>query len=108
MAPDTMPNGHGHTNSKPNGISKNTHGSTISHAARQGRPKDPIAIIGISAKFGGSATDSSKLWELVVTGKSAWSPIPKDRFDVKSSYHADKDRPGRVCCIQRFLSFYVA
>ncbi|KAL2169361.1 hypothetical protein VTG60DRAFT_6135 [Thermothelomyces hinnuleus] len=49
----------------------------------------------MSAKFGGSASNPSKLWDMVRDGKSAWSPIPKDRFDVDSFYHPDKDRPGR-------------
>jgi hypothetical protein len=98
MAPGAVPNGHHHANGMTNGTPYNTPNTTNGRAARHGGPRDPIAIIGISAKFGGSATDPSKLWDMIAKGESAWSPIPKDRFDVKSFYHADKDRPGRVRC----------
>lgn len=56
----------------------------------------PIAIIGMACRFGGEATSPSKLWDLCAAGKDGWSPIPKDRFDVQSLYHADKTRVGRV------------
>ncbi|AEO58697.1 polyketide synthase [Thermothelomyces thermophilus ATCC 42464] len=80
----------------PNGSASHTTANGINgHAAGRPRPREPIAIIGMSAKFGGSASSPSKLWDMVRDGKSAWSPIPKDRFDVDSFYHPDKDRPGR-------------
>lgn len=108
MAPGILTNDYEHTNSATNG---HTNGSTYN--VRNGnadeataipndpsngrtRSREPIAIIGISAKFGGSATSPSRLWDMVYEGRNAWSPIPKDRFDVNSFYHADKDRPGRV------------
>ncbi len=69
--------------------------SNNGHANTGARPRAPIAIIGMGAKFGGTATSPSKLWDMVAERRSAWSPIPKDRFDVNSFYHADKDRPGR-------------
>lgn len=80
-----------------NGINGNHLGNGMNgYAAGRSRHRDPVAIVGMSAKFGGTANDTSGLWDMVAGGKSAWSPIPKDRFDVKSFYHADKDRPGRV------------
>jgi hypothetical protein len=47
----------------------------------------PIAIIGMSCRFPGNATSPEKLWELVSQGRSAWSEIPKDRFNNDSFYH---------------------
>jgi acyl transferase domain-containing protein len=47
----------------------------------------PIAIIGISCRFPGDATNPEKLWKLVFEGRSAWSEIPKDRFNQKAFYH---------------------
>lgn len=99
MTSESKSNGYGHTNGisndTMNGASHNGSGSH-SQRAQTSRPRDPIAIVGISAKFGGSATNASKLWDMIAGGETAWSPIPKERFDVKSFYHPDKDRLGRV------------
>ena len=100
----SVPNGYSHANGAANGTMNGTsHDGTNSHGrpAHTSRPRDPIAIVGISAKFGGSATDASKLWDMVAGGETAWSPIPKERFDVRSFYHPDKNRLGRV---RSFLS----
>lgn len=55
-----------------------------------------IAIIGMSCRFPGDATSPSKLWDLCAGGREGWSTIPEDRFDVKSLYHEDHERVGRV------------
>lgn len=61
-----------------------------------GPPTEPIAIIGMSCRFGGDATSPTKLWDLCVNGRDSWTPIPTARFDGKSLYHPDQSRPGRV------------
>ncbi|KUI53493.1 Lovastatin diketide synthase LovF [Cytospora mali] len=55
---------------------------------------EPIAIIGMSCKFGSDATSPEKLWEMVSKGGSAWSEIPSSRFNWKGSYHPDSERRG--------------
>jgi len=55
----------------------------------------PIAIVGMACRFGGDVTNPSKLWELCVSGRDCWTPIPEDRFDVKGLYHKDHTRVGR-------------
>jgi hypothetical protein len=55
----------------------------------------PIAIVGMACRFGGDVTNPSKLWELCVSGRDGWTPIPEDRFDVKGLYHKDHTRVGR-------------
>lgn len=55
----------------------------------------PIAIVGMACRFGGDVTNPSKLWDLCVSGRDGWTPIPKDRFDVKALYHKDRARLGR-------------
>ena len=59
----------------------------------------PIAIVGMSCRFAGDATCPSKLWEVCVNGKSAWSPVPADRFDADAIYDPDPEKPGRVSWI---------
>jgi hypothetical protein len=68
---------------------------TDQDAARSGAPI-PIAIVGMACRFGGDVDSPSKLWDLCAAGKDGWSPIPEQRFDVKSLYHEDKNRIGRV------------
>ena len=56
----------------------------------------PIAIIGMSCRFPGDATDPEKLWDFVVNARSAWSEIPETRFNQEAWYHPSKDNPGTV------------
>lgn len=76
-------------------------GNTNSHAqpSLSAGPM-PVAIIGMSCRFGGDATSPSKLWDLCTSGKDSWSPIPAERFDRKSLYDKTKGRPGRVSYLE--------
>lgn len=56
----------------------------------------PIAIIGIGGRFPGSASNPEKLWELISEGRSAWSEVPKDRFNIDAFYHPHAERQGTV------------
>ncbi|KAH9895432.1 putative polyketide synthase [Xylariomycetidae sp. FL2044] len=53
---------------------------------------EPIAIIGMSCKFSGGASGPEKLWDLMASGKTGWSKIPADRFDLKGVYHHNHER----------------
>ena len=56
----------------------------------------PIAIIGMSCRFPGGASDIKKLWSMVSEGRSAWSKIPESRFNVDAFYHPNPDRTDTV------------
>lgn len=56
----------------------------------------PIAIIGMSCRFPGDAINPEKLWEFCANAKSAWSEIPKSRFNQEAWYHPSKENPGTV------------
>ncbi len=58
---------------------------------------EPIAIIGMSCKFSGGATSPEKLWDLMASGKTGWSEIPEDRYDLKGVYHPNNERTSTVC-----------
>ncbi|KAI5866390.1 hypothetical protein GGS23DRAFT_556890 [Durotheca rogersii] len=62
------------------------------HSSKLSRP---IAIVGMACRFPGGASNPSKLWDLCAAGKDGWSPIPSDRFDVKSLYDANSEAIGR-------------
>ncbi|KAI0015263.1 polyketide synthase [Xylariomycetidae sp. FL0641] len=68
----------------------------ITRESHTGSPSGaPIAIVGLSCKFGGDATSPSKLWDLCTSAKDAWSPIPHERFDAAGLYDERKGKPGR-------------
>jgi acyl transferase domain-containing protein len=56
----------------------------------------PIAIVGMSCKFAGDATNPERLWEMLSEGRSAWSPIPSARFNLDGVYHANHEHVGTV------------
>ena len=56
----------------------------------------PIAIVGMSCRFPGGATDVEKLWKMCAESRDAWSSIPEDRFNLNGYYHPDSSRAGAV------------
>ncbi|KAJ5609196.1 type I iterative polyketide synthase [Penicillium herquei] len=57
---------------------------------------EPIAIIGMSCKFSGGASNPEKLWNLMASGKTGWSEIPEDRYNLKGVYHANHERTSNT------------
>lgn len=88
-------------------LPKATPNGTASSHGHDGKPGDasglgtiaefPIAIVGMSCRFGGDATSPSKLWDLCVSGKDSWSPIPETRFNNEAWYDEDASKIGKVC-----------
>lgn len=62
----------------------------------QGSDLMPIAVVGMSCRFPGDAVNPSKLWDMLLEGKSAWSPIPKGKFNADAFFHPNPDRNGAV------------
>lgn len=56
--------------------------------------KMPIAIVGMSCRFPGDATDLERLWQLCAEGRSAWSEIPEDRFKHTAFFHPQPENRG--------------
>ncbi|KAL4971435.1 hypothetical protein BDW66DRAFT_165239 [Aspergillus desertorum] len=55
---------------------------------------EPIAIIGLSCRFGGDASHPEKLWKMLAEGRSAWSEVPLSRYGHKGQYHPDNAKLG--------------
>lgn len=55
-------------------------------------PNAPIAIIGMSCRFAGDVNSPDKLWDLLAEGRSAWSEIPEDRFNIKGFHHPNFEK----------------
>lgn len=58
---------------------------------------EPIAIIGIAARFAKDAVSVEGLWDILLESRSTWSPIPKERFNSEAFYHPDPEHGGTVC-----------
>lgn len=60
------------------------------HLANEEESRGPmqskIAIVGMSCRMPGGATDTEKFWELLESGLDVHRRIPADRFDVDSHY----------------------
>ncbi len=59
-------------------------------STKGGGPRGPlqskIAIVGMSVRMPGGATDNEKFWEILEQGKDVHRKIPADRFDVESHH----------------------
>jgi hypothetical protein len=53
---------------------------------------EPLAVVGMACRFAGGVTSPDKLWDLVSSGRDAWSEVPSDRFNQKAFYHPDSQR----------------
>ncbi|KAL2821358.1 hypothetical protein BDW59DRAFT_164238 [Aspergillus cavernicola] len=54
----------------------------------------PIAIVGMSFRFPGDVNNQQKLWELCAERRSAWSEIPKGRFNGDGFLHPSREHLG--------------
>lgn len=81
-----------------NGDSNGSNGHTVDmeYEPGGGPAGFPIAIIGMSCRLPGEATNPEKLWELCAQGRDAWSPIPHSRFNSEAFYDRDHERMGTV------------
>ncbi|KAF2108938.1 hypothetical protein BDV96DRAFT_652537 [Lophiotrema nucula] len=97
-------NGHGSSISNGNGISHRANSmppsgdanAKTSTTSSRAECEFPIAIVGMSCRFAGDATSPSKLWDLCLNGKDAWSSIPNERFNLQDWYHENPTKAGRT------------
>ncbi|QKX55823.1 uncharacterized protein TRUGW13939_02921 [Talaromyces rugulosus] len=50
---------------------------------------EPIAIIGMGCRLPGGATSTSKLWDLLLKGRSGYCQVPSSRFETSLFHHPD-------------------
>lgn len=55
----------------------------------RGTTQSKLAIVGMSFRLPGGATDTDKFWELLESGLDVSQVIPASRFDIESHFDAD-------------------
>ena len=56
---------------------------------------EPIAVIGLGCRFPG-AKDPEAFWQLLRSGTSAISEVPKERWDIDRYYDPEPGTPGKM------------
>ncbi len=57
---------------------------------------EPIAIIGMSGRFPGSASTPEAFWDLLQNGVDAITEVPKDRWHIDDYYDPEPKVPGKI------------
>ena len=103
LSQDVDPNGYLSKERRPASANLNGYKDTQHRIATVAPPYSvagdgvmPTAIVGMSCRFPGGASDVEKFWNLVSEGRSAWSRVPEDRFNVDAFYHPNADRIDTV------------
>ncbi|KAL5087928.1 hypothetical protein Trisim1_007334 [Trichoderma cf. simile WF8] len=76
--------------------------------ATAGNDGTSIAITGLSCRFPGDGDNPGNYWKLVSEGKSAWSTIPKERFNGDAFWAGGKKGHGSVTKSGHFLKHDVS
>lgn len=61
----------------------------------------PIAVVGLAGRFPGDATSARNLRDMCYQGRSAWSEIPRDRFNADAYFHPNPSKSG---CVRTIFS----
>jgi acyl transferase domain-containing protein len=57
---------------------------------------EPVAIIGMSCRFGGGMDDVHRYWNGLLAGIDAVTPAPADRWDAAHWFSADPAQAGKI------------
>ncbi|PTB74995.1 polyketide synthase [Trichoderma longibrachiatum ATCC 18648] len=55
---------------------------------------EPLAIIGMACQFPQEGDNNENFWKMLMTGKSAMTPVPKNRFNMDGHFHPDVEHGG--------------
>ncbi|UKZ52827.1 Type I Iterative PKS [Trichoderma virens] len=55
---------------------------------------EPLAIIGMACRFPQEGDNNENFWKMLMSGKSAMTPFPQNRFNMDGHYHPDVEHGG--------------
>ncbi|MEV5651698.1 type I polyketide synthase [Nocardia sp. NPDC052254] len=71
--------------------------STTHRVSRRASTDEPIAIVGIGARFPGGVRSAEDLWDLMLAGRDVIGDFPGDRgWDLDRLFDTDPGKPGTV------------
>ncbi|KAF4499910.1 polyketide synthase [Fusarium agapanthi] len=56
--------------------------------------EDPVCIVGMACRLPGGIRSSEDLWDFMIQKKSAYGPVPADRYNIDGFYHPQSNRSG--------------
>lgn len=62
---------------------------------------EPLVIVGMASRFPQEGDNNENFWNLLMEGRSAMTPFPKEKIDMDGHYHPDPEHGGTV----RFWNF---
>lgn len=54
----------------------------------------PVAIVGMACRFPEDATSPQAFYDMLSNGRSAWGEVPKNRYNIDSYWHPNRERIG--------------
>ncbi|KAF5620208.1 polyketide synthase [Fusarium sp. NRRL 52700] len=55
---------------------------------------DPVCIVGMACRLPGGIRSPDDLWDFMIQKKSAYGPVPADRYNIDGFYHPQSNRSG--------------
>nr|ALQ32794.1 putative polyketide synthase [Fusarium bulbicola] len=56
--------------------------------------EDPVCIVGMACRLPGGIRSPDDLWDFMIQKKSAYGPVPADRYNIDGFYHPQSNRSG--------------
>ncbi|KLP20845.1 putative polyketide synthase [Fusarium fujikuroi] len=56
--------------------------------------EDPLCIVGMACRLPGGIRSPDDLWDFMIQKKSAYGPVPADRYNINGFYHPQSNRSG--------------
>ncbi|CZR44814.1 putative polyketide synthase [Fusarium proliferatum ET1] len=56
--------------------------------------EDPLCIVGMACRLPGGIRSPDDLWDFLMQKKSAYAPVPADRYNIDGFYHPQSNRSG--------------
>ncbi|WP_405593445.1 type I polyketide synthase [Streptomyces sp. NBC_01092] len=68
---------------------------TPATTTRHAHSDEPVAVVGMACRFAGDADSPEALWQLILDGTDAVTPLPDDRgWDIEGRYDPSGTAPG--------------